>query len=85
MSDDTKTILDYFETNVEKFGDRRFMIQPMGGGDDNIRNFSFKEVMDEARKMAGYIESLNYPPKSQIAICSKNCAWWIIADLAIWM
>jgi long-chain acyl-CoA synthetase len=85
MSDDSKTVVDYFEANVEKFGDRRFMIQPMGGGDDNIRNFSFKEVMEEAKKMAGYIESLNFPPNSQIAICSKNCAWWIIADLAIWM
>lgn len=85
MSDDTKTIIDYFEANVEKFGDRRFMIQPMGGGDDNVKNFSFKEVLDEAKQMAGYIESLNFPPKSQIAICSKNCAWWVIADLAIWM
>jgi AMP-binding enzyme len=85
MSDDTKTIIDYFEANVKKFGDRRFMIQPMGGGDDNIKYYTFNEVMEEAKKMAGYIESLNYPPKSQIAICSKNCAWWIIADLAIWM
>lgn len=85
MSDDTKTIIDYFEDNVAKFGDRRFMTQPMGGGDDNVNHYTFNEVMTEAKKMAGYLESLNYPPKSQIAICSKNCAWWVIADLAIWM
>lgn len=85
MSDDTKTIIDYFEANVAKFGDRRFMTQPMGGGDDNVNHYTFNEVMAEAKKMAGYLESLNYPPKSQIAICSKNCAWWVIADLAIWM
>lgn len=85
MSDDTKTIIDYFEDNVAKFGDRRFMTQPMGGGDDNVNHYTFNEVMAEAKKMAGYLESLNYPPKSQIAICSKNCAWWVIADLAIWM
>merc|ERR1719162_1987950 len=34
--------------------------------------------------MAAYIESLNFEKGSKIAICSKNCTWWIIADLAIW-
>mmetsp|Transcript_32006 Transcript_32006/g.53547 ORF Transcript_32006/g.53547 Transcript_32006/m.53547 type:complete len:87 (-) Transcript_32006:3420-3680(-) len=86
MSDeDKKTIIDYFLANVEKYGDRRFMIQPMGGGNENVKEFTFNQVVEEAKKMAGYIESQKFPPKSQIAICSKNCAWWIIADLAIWM
>lgn len=82
MSDD-KTFLDVFYANVEKFGDRRFMTQPMGGED--MKYYTFNETLAEAKKMAGYIESLKLPPKSQIAICSKNCAWWIIADLACWM
>jgi len=81
---DGKTILDHFYENVEKLGDKRFMTQPMGG-EDNIKYYTYKEVLEEAKKMAGYIESLGFEPKSQIAICSKNCAWWIIADLAIWM
>lgn len=86
MSDDAdKTIIDIFLGNVEKFGDKTFMTQPMGGGDANVKTFSYKEVLDEAKKVAGYIESFNYPPKSQIAICSKNCAWWVIADLGIWL
>jgi len=85
MSDDDKTIIDHFLVNVEKFGDKCFMTQPLGGGDANIKTFSYNDVLDEAKKVAGYIESLNYPPKSQIAICSKNCAWWIIADLGIWL
>jgi long-chain acyl-CoA synthetase len=82
MADD-RTVLDYFYANVEKYGDRTFMTQPMGG--DDVKYYTFKETLAEAKKMAGYIESLNLPPKSQIAICSKNCAWWIIADLACWM
>jgi long-chain acyl-CoA synthetase len=85
MSDNDKTILDYFLANVEKFGDRRFMTQPTGGGEENTKYWTFNETLDEAKKMAGYIESLGLDPKSQIAICSKNCAWWILADLAIWM
>jgi long-chain acyl-CoA synthetase len=84
MADD-KTIIDYFLAHCEKMPERKFMVQPISGADDNIQNFTFQEVLDEAKKMAGYIESLKYPPKSQIAIMSKNCAWWVIADLAIWM
>jgi len=85
MTDETKTIIDYFLDNVEKLGDKTFMTQPMGGGDDNIKTFSYNEVLNGAKKVAGYIESLGYPPKSQIAICSKNCAYWVIADLGIWL
>merc|ERR1719478_643361 len=35
--------------------------------------------------MAAYIESLNLPAPSQIAIMSKNCCYWLMADLAIMM
>lgn len=84
MSDD-KTIIDIFLDNVKKLGDRTFMTQPMGGGNSNVMTYSFNETLDEAKKMASYIQSLGLPEKSQIAILSKNCAWWIIADLAIMM
>ena len=85
MADDTKTIIDKFLEHVDTFGDKTFLTQPMGGGNDNVKTFSYNEVLDEAKKVAGYIESLGYPPKSQIAICSKNCAYWVIADLGIWL
>ena len=78
-----KTFLDYFNDNVSKLGDRTFMTQPLGG--DKIKTWSFKETLADAKTMAGHIESMNLPPKSQIAICSKNCGWWVIADLAIMM
>ncbi|VEU40000.1 unnamed protein product [Pseudo-nitzschia multistriata] len=81
MSDDTKTILDFFFDNVKKLGAKTFLTQPMGG--DVVKTFSYQEVLDEAKKVAGYIESKGYPPKSQIAICSKNCAHWLIADIGI--
>ena len=35
--------------------------------------------------MAAYLKAQNWEPGSRIAILSKNCAWWIMADLAIWM
>ena len=39
----------------------------------------------EARKICSYIKSFNLPKNSKIAIISKNCAHWIITDLAIMM
>jgi long-chain acyl-CoA synthetase len=35
------------------------------------------------RKIAGYLKDQNLPPKSNIGLVSKNCAEWIITDLAI--
>src|SRR5690606_15873984 len=40
---------------------------------------------EEARKIAAWLEAKNFPAGSNIAIMSKNCAHWIIADYAIWM
>lgn len=49
------------------------------------QHFSWKRVGYEARCMAAYIESLKLPKHSKIGILSENCAYWIIADLAIMM
>lgn len=43
------------------------------------------EVGLQARTLAQTIIDLNLPPKTCIALLSKNCAHWIITDLAIWM
>lgn len=82
---DCKNLLEcalYWEKNDP---DQVYFTQPMGGGDANVKTWTWKEAVGEARRMATYLKSLNYPEKSNIAICSKNCAYWIIADLAIWM
>jgi long-chain acyl-CoA synthetase len=82
---DSKNLLEcvyYWEKNNP---DGMYLTQPMGGGDANIKTWSWKEAVDEARRMAAYLQSLDLPDRSHIALCSKNCAHWIIADLAIWM
>ena len=65
--------------------DRTCFTQPMGGGDANIKTWTWAEAVGEARKMASYLKSLDLPERSSIALCSKNCAHWLMADLAIWM
>lgn len=63
--------------------DAIFLTQPIGGG--QVRDYTWREAMDEARRMAAHLRSLNLPPKSQIALIGKNSAHWILTDLAIFM
>lgn len=62
--------------------DKTFLRQPFNG---EWLHFSWKKSEDEIRRMAAYLRSLNLPPQSKIAIISKNCAHWILSDLAIMM
>jgi long-chain acyl-CoA synthetase len=78
-----KVVPDYILDNCAKFPNKTFLTQPMGG--DEVLNYTFSEFLSESKKMAAYIESLDLPVPSQIAIMSKNCAWWLMADLAIMM
>ena len=63
--------------------ERVILTQPQGGG--AIRDFTWGEAMAEVRRMAAHLRSLGYPPGSRIALLSKNCAHWLLADFAIWM
>lgn len=74
------TVLKAFLANCEKTPDKPFLTQPMGGAE--VKTWTMKECLEEAKKMAAYLESKNFEKGSSIAICSKNCSWWIIADLA---
>jgi long-chain acyl-CoA synthetase len=67
--------------------DRVTLHQPMGGG--VIMEFTWKDVADEVRRMAAHLKAQGqergWEPGARIAILSKNCAWWLMSDLAIWM
>ena len=68
----------------EKTAPQRVVLtQPTGGG--VVRDFTWRQVMDETRRMAAHLKSLGFPPGSRIAILSKNCAHWLMSDFAIWM
>ena len=63
--------------------DRVVLTQPLGGGE--IRDFSWRELMDQVRRMAAHLQGLGFEPGSRIAILSKNTAHWLLSDFAIWM
>ena len=60
-----------------------YLIQPTAQG--HVHKYNWREVGHQVRCMATYLQSLNYPAGSKIAIYGKNSAHWLIADLAIWM
>ncbi|MEP6738743.1 MAG: AMP-binding protein [Caldimonas sp.] len=62
---------------------RTMLTQPLGGG--RVRDYTWGEVTDQVRRMAAHLQSLGLAPGSKIALLSKNCAHWLMADYAIWM
>ena len=64
--------------------DKVYLTQPMPGG-AAVVDFTWRQAMDEVRRMAAHLKSLNFPKGSNIALVSKNCAHWLLADYAIWM
>lgn len=62
--------------------DKDFLRQHING---KIITYTFKESGNEARRIAAAIKGFNLPPQSKIALLSKNCAHWVMADLAIMM
>jgi long-chain acyl-CoA synthetase len=67
---------------------RMVFTQPYDGaakGSGQVRTWTWKQAVDETRRMAAYLKGLNLPPKSNIALISKNCAHWLMTDWAIWM
>ncbi len=68
----------------EKTAPQRIALtQPMGGG--VVQDFTWAQVAEQTRRMAAHLRAQGWEPGSKVAILSKNCAWWLMSDLAIWM
>ncbi len=68
--------------------DRVVFTQPYDGaakGTGQVRTWTWKQALDETRRMATHLQSLGLPPGEKIALISKNCAHWLMTDWAIWM
>lgn len=47
------------------------------------QEWTWRQAGQEARRMATYLKQQNFAPGSRVALYAKNCAEWIISDLAI--
>jgi long-chain acyl-CoA synthetase len=56
--------------------------QPVNG---QLTEWTWESAMLESRRIAAWLQAQGWAPGSHIVIMSKNCAWWIMADFAIWM
>jgi len=79
----------YFPSIIEQFykfeqerADQLFLSEPVR---QVYQNFSWGSAGVEIRKMAAVIQGMGLEKGDKIAILSKNCAYWIMADLAIMM
>ncbi|MBU3054901.1 AMP-binding protein [Pseudomonas indica] len=75
--------LELFYEREVRHPNKRYLVQPLGGG--RVEELSWSDVGDQARRTAAWLRGLDLPQGSRIAIISKNCAHWIVTDLAIWM
>ena len=79
---DYKSPLEMFYHWEKETPNKLYMRQPIGG---EWHHWTWSETAIQVRKMAAYLKSLDLPANSKIATLSKNCAHWIISDLAIMM
>nr|WP_238400860.1 AMP-binding protein [Alloalcanivorax marinus] len=78
-----KTPIQALDDRRRLQGDQVAMVQPLGG--EKVRRYTWEEVADEAYRMAAYLQAEGVKAGDRVALVSKNCAEWIIADLAIWI
>ena len=78
-----KLILDYVYDHEAKLADRVYLTQPTGGG--QVIDYTWRQTLDQARRMAAHIKAQGLEPGARIALLSKNCAHFFMAELAIWM
>lgn len=78
-----KLILDYIYEHEQALADEVFLTQPTGKG--QVVDYTWRQMMDQARRMATHLKSRGFEPGVRIAILSKNTAHFMMAELAIWM
>ena len=80
---DPKLILDYVYAHETNLGSRVFLTQPIAGG--QVTDYTWAQVMDQSRRMAAHLQSRGLPRGARVAMLTKNCAHFFMAELAIWM
>ncbi len=78
-----KLILDYVYDHEAKLADRVYLTQPTGGA--QVVDYTWSQTLDQARRMAAHIKAQGLESGARVALLSKNCAHFFMAEMAIWM
>jgi long-chain acyl-CoA synthetase len=76
------SIIDSFCRFEQSKAQSLFLSEPVN---QVYQNFTWHSAGEEIRKMVNAIHGLGIHEGDKIAILSKNCAYWVMADLAIMM
>ncbi|MFZ5438561.1 MAG: AMP-binding protein [Myxococcota bacterium] len=78
-----KLMLDFIYEHERNLAQHVYLTQPLGGG--QVKDYTWAQVMDEARRMAAHLQSLGLSRGDRVGMLTKNCAHFFIAELAIWL
>lgn len=79
----SKLILDYVYEHEAAHPDQVYLSQPTGHG--QVTDYTWAQALAQARRMAAHLQTQGFAPGARIALLSKNCAHFFMAELAIWM
>ena len=78
-----KLMLDFVYDHEATIPQHVYLTQPLGGG--QTRDYTWAQVLSEARRMAAHLQSLGLQKGDRVAMLTKNCAHFFIGELAIWI
>jgi len=82
IHENLRTLTSLFYNWEKNTPDNIFLRQPQG---DTWKTYTFKEVGDQARRIVTALRGMGLEKGDHIALLSKNCAHWIITDIALMM
>ena len=78
-----RLMLDHVYDHERNQAVRIYLTQPVGGG--QVVDYTWAQVLDQSRRMAAHLQSRGLAPGARVALLSKNCAHFVMAELAIWI
>ncbi len=80
MTNTIKTPVEMLDHWAKTQGDDIYLRQPING---KFHDLTWQQVQTQVRQLAGALRHLRLMPGDKIGILSKNCAEWLITDLAL--
>jgi len=77
------SILECIYQHEKNLAEHIFLTQPIGQG--RVIDYTWAQTVDQSRRMAAHLKTLGLPHGAKVAILSKNCAHFFMAEMAIWM
>ena len=77
------SVLECIYQHEKNLADHVFLTQPIGQG--QVLDYTWAQTVDQSRRMAAHLKTLGLPRGAKVAILSKNCAHFFMAEMAIWM